>query len=142
MTTSENQGGMLKALWNIAGKVTDLDAELRFFEACGATDIVRDFVAGPGGDDEFAMLRLGSERVLLFPNPVYEPNLDEPMHYGLTHAVFEVEDLDAVLADFESKGVRPFWGPKEVSAKFGRRRIAFFRSPSGFVFEAEQPLGA
>ncbi|MHB8612022.1 MAG: VOC family protein [Candidatus Dormibacteraceae bacterium] len=133
---------MLKGLWNIAGKVTDLDAEVRFFEACGATDVIRDVVVEPSGENsEFAMLQLGTQRVLLFPNVVYEPNLPEPLHFGLTHAVFEVDDLEAILTLFASKGVLPFWGPTEVSAAFGRRRIAFFRSPSGFVFEAEQPLG-
>ena len=86
------------------------------------------------------MLRLGGERILLFQHPVYEEELAQPMHYGLTHAVFEVDNLDKVLDDYASHGVRPIWGPKEVSASFGRRRIAFFRSPSGFVFEAEQPL--
>jgi len=30
--------------------------------------------------------------------------------------------------------------PTEVSAAFGRRRLAFFRSPGGFVFEVMQVL--
>ena len=132
---------VLKELWNIAIKVKDLDAEIEFLEACGATDIVRDTIATDTGEEEFAILRLGPERILLFPNVVYEPELPEPMHYGLTHAVYEVDDLDSVLEDFASRGVRPLWGPREVTASFGHRRIAFFRSPSGFVFETMQPLG-
>ena len=132
---------MLKDLWNVAGKVTDLEAEIRFFEACGATHVVRDVVSHPNGrQDAFAMLRLGQERVLLFPRAVYESELPAPLHYGLTHIVFEVDDLEAAVSDYASSGVRPFWGPQEVSAGFGRRRIAFFRSPSGFIFEIEQPL--
>ena len=131
---------MLKDLWNIAIKVQDLDAELEFLERCGATDIVRDSVVNGDQNEDFAMLRLGQERILLFPHVVYESELAQPMHFGLTHAVFEVDDLDKVLEDYAREGVRPIWGPKEVSASFGRRRIAFFRSPSGFVFEAEQPL--
>ena len=131
---------LLKDLWNIAIKVRDLEAELEFLKRCGATDIVRDSVANGSKNEEFAMLRLGHERILLFPHVVYESELPEPMHFGLTHAVFEVEDLDKVLEDYASRGISPVWGPKEVSASFGRRRIAFFRSPSGFVFEAEQPL--
>lgn len=131
---------MLKDLWNIAIKVRDLDAELEFLKRCGATDVVRDSVLNGDQNEGFAMLRLGGERILLFQHPVYEEELAQPMHYGLTHAVFEVDDLDKVLEDYASQGVRPIWGPKEVSASFGRRRIAFFRSPSGFVFEAEQPL--
>ena len=54
---------MLDEIWNIAGKVDDLEAELRFFEACGATDIQRDVVQESNGrDTAFAMLRLGRER--------------------------------------------------------------------------------
>jgi catechol 2,3-dioxygenase-like lactoylglutathione lyase family enzyme len=138
---TEPARSVLKELWNIAIKVKDLDAELEFLEACGATEIVRDKVMTDSGEEEFAMLRLGPERILLFPNVVYEPGLPEPMHFGLSHAVYEVDDLDSVLDDFAAHGVMPIWGPREVSASFGHRRIAFFRSPSGFVFEAEQPLG-
>jgi catechol 2,3-dioxygenase-like lactoylglutathione lyase family enzyme len=132
---------MLKDLWNIAIKVRDLDAELEFLKRVGATDIVRDSVVNNGdANEDFAMLRLGQERVLLFPHVIYESELSHPLHYGLTHAVFEVDDLNETLENYARQGVRPLWGPKEVSASFGRRRIAFFRSPSGFVFEAEQPL--
>jgi catechol 2,3-dioxygenase-like lactoylglutathione lyase family enzyme len=130
----------LHDMWNMAIKVRDLDAELEFLKACGATDIIRDKVATETGDEEFAMLKLGPERILLFAHLVYEPELSEPMHYGLTHAVYEVEDLDKVLEEFAVNGILPIWGPTEVSASFGHRRIAFFRSPSGFVFEAMQPL--
>jgi catechol 2,3-dioxygenase-like lactoylglutathione lyase family enzyme len=136
----EETTSMLKDLWNIAVKVRDLDSELEFLERCGATDIVRDSVRSDAGGEDFAMLRLGPERVLLFPHVIYETELPQPLHYGLTHAVFEVDDLEKELETFAQRGVRPIWGPKEVSATFGRRRIAFFRSPSGFVFEAEQPI--
>jgi catechol 2,3-dioxygenase-like lactoylglutathione lyase family enzyme len=140
-SVAEESRPMLKDLWNIAIKVRDLDSELEFLRRCGATDIMRDSVVNGTENEEYAMLRLGQERILLFPHPVYESELAEPMHFGLTHAVFEVDDLDKVLDDFASEGIRPIWGPQEVSASlFGRRRIAFFRSPSGFVFEAEQPL--
>ena len=134
---------MLDEIWNIAGKVDDLEAELRFFEACGATDIQRDVVQESNGrDTAFAMLRLGRERLLLFAKPVFEEQLDEPLPLGLTHAVFEVEDLDVVLRTLADRNIEPFWGPNEVSATFGRRRIAFFRSPAGLIFEVAQPLAA
>lgn len=133
---------MLKHLWNIAIKVHDLDSELEFLKRVGATDIVRDSVANGNSNEDFAMLMLGGERVLLFPHVIYEPELSQPLHFGLTHAVFEVDDLDKILESYAREGVHPIWGPKEVSASFGRRRIAFFRSPSGFIFEAEQPLKA
>ena len=66
---------MLKDLWNIAVKARDLDSELEFLKRCGATDIVRDSVRSDAGGEDFAMLRLGQERVLLFPHVIYETEL-------------------------------------------------------------------
>jgi catechol 2,3-dioxygenase-like lactoylglutathione lyase family enzyme len=131
---------MLKKLWNIAVKVRDLDAEVEFLEACGATDTVRDRVQGDDGPIEFAMLNMGDERILLFPEVIYQSSLPQAIPFGLTHAVFEVDDFEEVLRAYGSNGINPLWGPREVSASFGRRRIAFFKSPSGFIFEVEQPL--
>ena len=59
---------------------------------------------------------------------------------GLTHAVYEVDDLDAEYARISAVGTEVLVEPTQVSAAFGRRRLAFFRSPGGFVFEVMQVL--
>ena len=84
---------------------------------------------------------MGRERLLLFNEVVYADALPEPMKTGLAHAVFQVTDVAQVLARFRTNGVAPIWGPVDLTTPFGKRRVVFFRSPSGFVFETFQHLG-
>ena len=126
----------MRGLWNLGIKVGDLDAELRFLEACGATGIEKGMTRGQNGDVPYGMAFLGPQRLLLFPHVLYEDNLDEPLKHGLAHAVFEVDEVAEIVKRLEQRGVRPIWGPTELPTAFGRRRMAFFRSPSGFIFEA------
>ena len=92
---------------NLGIKVRDLDEELAFLEAAGATQVQK---------------------------------LGEPLHYGLTHFVYEVERLDPLLDQLQAGGIVPFFGPEEVVTPFNRRRIVFYRTPSGFIFEAFEIL--
>ena len=130
----------MKGPWNLGIKVRDLDADLRFLEACGATQLQKRRFPEPDGDQVVGMAFLGSQRLLLFPRVICEDKLSEPLKSGLTHAVFEVEHLDEVLERFRQRGIVPMWGPEDLSTPFGRRRIAFFCSPSGFIFETFEHL--
>ena len=89
---------------------------------------------------EFGMAYLGMQRLFLFPKVIYEDKLDEPLHYGLTHIVYEVDALDPLLDQLKQAGIEPFFGPEEVVTPFNRRRIVFYRTPSGFIFEAFEIL--
>ena len=72
-----------------------------------------------------------------FPrSPVFESGLGYDLRPGLTHAVFEVEDHDAAIREISTAGARPLTEPRSIEAGFGRRRVAFFQSPGGLVFEA------
>lgn len=126
--------------WNLGLKVRDLGAELAFLGACGATHIEQGKIPAPSGDQTFGMAFLGTQRLLLFPRVIYEDALPEPLHHGLTHAVFEVDRLDSVLEACRTRGIAPLWGPELLSTPFGRRRLVFFRSPSGFIFETFETL--
>lgn len=127
-------------IWNLGIKVVDIDAELDFLRACGATEVGRGTIDTPQGGVPFGMARLGEERLLLFTEVVYADALPEPMKTGLAHAVYEVSDVAAVLDRMTAAGISPLWGPAELTTPFGRRRLVFFCSPSGFVFEAFQLL--
>jgi catechol 2,3-dioxygenase-like lactoylglutathione lyase family enzyme len=131
---------MMDRIWNIGIKVVDIDAELTFLRACGATEVDRGVIDTLQGGVPFGMARLGEERLLLFTEVVYADALPEPMKTGLAHAVYEVSDVAAVLERMKAEGVSPLWGPTDLSTPFGRRRVVFYRSPSGFVFETFQLL--
>jgi catechol 2,3-dioxygenase-like lactoylglutathione lyase family enzyme len=130
----------MKGPWNLGVKVEDLDADLAFLEACGATQIQKGTIPRPEGDAPFGMAFLGPQRLLLFPHVIYEDTLAEPLKSGLTHVVYEVDDVAEVLQRFKRRGVMPMWGPEDLSTPFGRRRVVFFRSPSGLIFETFQNL--
>jgi catechol 2,3-dioxygenase-like lactoylglutathione lyase family enzyme len=130
----------MKGPWNLGVKVEDLDADLAFLEACGATQIQKGTIPRPEGDAPFGMAFLGPQRLLLFPHVIYEDTLAEPLKSGLTHVVYEVDDVTEVLQRFKRRGVMPMWGPEDLSTPFGRRRVVFFRSPSGLIFETFQNL--
>ena len=131
---------MIKELWNIGLKVTDLDREVVFLREIGASLLLRERVALVGEEREYAILMLGGVRMLLFETVVFENLVPGGVRPGLTHAVYEVDDLDAEYARIGALGAEVLIEPTEVSAGFGRRRLAFFRSPSGFVFEMMQVL--
>jgi catechol 2,3-dioxygenase-like lactoylglutathione lyase family enzyme len=123
-------------LSNLGIKVRDLDEELAFLKACGATEVQKLTQQGR----EFGMAFLGTQRLFLFPKVIYEDKLAEPLHYGLTHIVYEVAPLEPLLDQLKTAGIVPFFGPEEVVTPFNRRRIVFYRTPSGFIFEAFEIL--
>ena len=131
---------MIKELWNVGLKVTDLDREVAFLREVGASLVLRERVSMVGEEREYAILMLGGVRMLLFETVVFENLVPGGVRPGLTHAVYEVDELDAEYARISALGAEVLIEPTEVSAAFGRRRLAFFRSPSGFVFEVMQVL--
>jgi catechol 2,3-dioxygenase-like lactoylglutathione lyase family enzyme len=132
---------MIKGLWNIGLKIADLDAELAFLGRLGATLIQRATLPVEDGDAlEYAIVRLGGVRLLLFPQVIFEAQVPGGVAPGLTHAVFEVDDMDAEYARVKTLGAQVLIEPQLIQAPFGTRRLAFFRSPGGMVFEIMQIL--
>jgi len=129
---------MQPKLWNIGLTARDMEGELAFLIGLGARLVLREKFAGPDGESEYALLEFGGTRIFLTPKPVFEDRLDRALSPGLTHAVFEVEDVDAECRRVMAEGASLLLGPSEISAAFGARRIAFLRSPGGFIFELLQ----
>jgi catechol 2,3-dioxygenase-like lactoylglutathione lyase family enzyme len=125
-------------LWNVGVKVEDVDTDVAFFVALGAKLLIRERTATPAGEIDYAILAFGGTRLFLTPKPVFEEKLSELLQPGLTHAVFEVEDLGPQIERITALGTEVLLPPTEISAKFGTRKIAFFRSPGGLVFEVMQ----
>lgn len=128
------------SLWNIGVKAEDLDREIGFWEVLGARLLLRETLAGPDGDAEYALLEFGGTRFFLTPKPLFEDRLNYSLLSGLTHAVFEVDDLDREYQRIIALGIEVLIEPVEISAGFGSRRIALFRSPNSLIFEMMQIL--
>ncbi len=125
-------------LWNIGMRVADVAAEAAYFVGLGGRLLLHERLATPDGDFEYALLEFGGTRLFLTPRTVFEHRLEAPLPDGLTHAVFEVADVDAELATLRAADTEILVGPVEIDAALGSRRIAFCRSPGGMVFEVMQ----
>ena len=126
---------MIKALWNIGVKTADLEADLAFLEKVGAKVVLRDVLPVDGDTLDYAIVRLGGVRLLLFPNVIFEDQVPGGVAPGLTHAVFEVDDVQAEFERVKGLGGQVLIEPRFAQAGFGSRQIAFFRSPGGLVLE-------
>ncbi len=51
-----------------------------------------------------------------------------------------MDDLEREHARIKALGARILIEPREISAGFGRRKLAFFQSPGGLAFEIIQIL--
>lgn len=129
-------------LWNIGMKVADVDREVEFFAALGATTLIRERTSTAEGELDYALIAFGGTRILMTPKTIFEDKLGAPLQHGLTHAVFEVADLAAEVERLRTLGTEVLIPPTEIEAAFGRRKLAFFRSPGGLVFEAMQVLSS
>jgi catechol 2,3-dioxygenase-like lactoylglutathione lyase family enzyme len=120
---------MVTGFGNLAVKVADIDAAVRFYEAVGAS--VRDRMTWKGS--ERADVYLGPVLITLFTRAIYEDTIEVPE--GFLHVALFTDDLDAEL-----EGHHLVWGPAEVEGVFGKRRIAFVQAPGGMRLELMQQL--
>jgi catechol 2,3-dioxygenase-like lactoylglutathione lyase family enzyme len=127
-------------LWNVGAKVADVDREVAFFQELGATLLLREKRDTPAGEVDYALLAFAGTRIFLTPKTVFEDALPGTLKTGLTHAVFEVAKLEPEVERLKPLGTEVLLPPTEISAGFGARRIAFFRSPGGLVFEVMEIL--
>jgi len=109
---------MIKELWNVGLKVTDLDREVAFLRDVGASLVLRERVSMVGEEREYAILMLGGVRMLLFETVVFENLVPGGVRPGLTHAVYEVDDLDAEYARISARS-----GPRSSLSQPKYRRL-------------------
>jgi catechol 2,3-dioxygenase-like lactoylglutathione lyase family enzyme len=125
-------------LWNIGIRVADVEKEVCYFQTLGAILRVHEKLTTKNGQFEYALLDFGGTRLFLTPKTVFEHALAEPLGDGLTHAVFEVENVDATVEELVAQGTQILVPLMEIDAGLGSRRIAFCRSPGGVIFEVMQ----
>ena len=135
---------MDRVFWNVGMKSPDLDGEIEYWEELGAKLLVREILPVPGGEGtiEYAMLEFGGTRIFLSPTTVFEDKVPHDLNPGITHAVFETDDIERECVRLRELGTEVLIEPVEVDAALGRRIISFWRSPNGLVFEVMQILEA
>jgi catechol 2,3-dioxygenase-like lactoylglutathione lyase family enzyme len=116
---------------NLAVKVGDLDAAIRYYERAGATVAGRE----PWHGGERVDVHLGPVQITLFTRAIYEDAVDLPLE-GFLHPALFTDDLDREL-----EGHEVIWGPEVVTgSSFGTRRIAFVTAPGGIRLEFMEQL--
>jgi catechol 2,3-dioxygenase-like lactoylglutathione lyase family enzyme len=126
---------MTMRIWTLGAKVPDVDGEIAFVQALGGELVLDDLIAFEGDEFRIPLVRLGDKYVHIAEQMVYERWLNEPLPNGLCHVVFEVDDLEGSRARALAAGATEIVSPAYVRAGFGRREVAFFRSPGGVLFE-------
>jgi len=122
-------------MWNIAGKVRDLEKEIAFIQANGGSVLLDNLIHIEGRDFRVVLLKWGDKYLHLFERAVYEHHLEDPLCYGLCHTVFEVSNLAEARQRALDAGAREIMPPAHVVAGFGTRDVGFFQSPGGILFE-------
>lgn len=87
-----------------------------------------------GQSDEFVMLRLGSVRIELFTASAAPDDQGGEQPVGFKHLAFEVDDLEAKIAELTAGGidVDPIIDCKSLLPGL---RVCFFRDPEGNILE-------
>jgi hypothetical protein len=126
---------MLKGLWTIGVKVPDLERELTFHRALGNEIVLDETLNIDGVDYRIPLVRMADKYLHLAERMVYERELGIELPFGPTHLVYVSNDFDADVGRALAAGATAVREPAEVSAQFGERKVAFLRSPSGWIFE-------
>ena len=126
---------MLRGLWTIGIKVSDLERELEFHRAIGNEIVVDETLTIDGVDYRVPLVKMGDKYLHLAERMVYEAQLGVTLPYGPSHLVYVSDDFENDVERFLRAGAEAIREPVDVSAGFGDRKVAFFRSPSGWIFE-------
>jgi hypothetical protein len=83
---------------------------------------------------------MGDKYLHLAEKMVYERMLEKSLPYGITHLVYRSDNFDTDLKSALEAGAEALGDVAIVEAGFGKRRVAFLRAPSGYIFEIIEVL--
>jgi hypothetical protein len=126
---------MLQGLWTIGIKVPKLETELAFHRAMGNEIVLDETLTVDGREYRIPLVKMGDKYLHLAERMVYEDQLGVQLPFGPTHLVYISDTFEADVDCCVEAGATPIREPAEVSAGFGDRKVAFLRSPSGWIFE-------
>lgn len=126
---------MLTGLWTVGIKVPNLELELDFHKRLGNPVILDDTIEFEGEQYRIPLIRIGDKYAHIAERMVYERLLDKPLPYGIVHLVYKSEAIETDVALAKASGAQAFIDLTTIRAGFGTRRVAFFKAPSGYIFE-------
>jgi hypothetical protein len=126
---------MLTKLWTVGIKVPHLERELAFQRGLGNTVVLDETFDFEGSPYRMALIKAGDKYLHITEKTVYERTFPSPQAHGLVHLVYVTDNIEADVERAIQSGATCFIGLSEINASFGRRRVAFLHSPSGYVFE-------
>jgi hypothetical protein len=126
---------MLTGLWTIGVKVTDLEKELEFHRQLGNEIVLDETIEFGGRSFRLPLVRMGDKYLHLAERMVYEHLLEQPLPAGIAHAVYMSNDFDKDVKTALAVGAVLLTEVATISAKFGDRRVAFMRTPGGWIVE-------
>lgn len=135
----------LKRFMNLGVRAPDIEAELGFLEAFGASEVTKSERLHEGKKVERFHLHLGSTKLTLFRRATYDDALDalgEARGGGIGHVAFEVEDTASIVRALAAKGIHPliptFQTPPGPNGP--AKRVTYFRSPNGTIVETQEVI--
>jgi len=118
-------------------RVRDMDESIRFYTQLLGMEMVEPVQPTPPTRGRAVVLRSPGSSQLLELN-WYEPDSPFAAPYvngeDLDHLAFECEDVDRVVRDLESRGVKVRVHPREIGADIGWNE-AFVEDPNGIWIE-------
>ncbi len=126
---------MLTGLWTAGIKVPDLERELEFHRAMGNEVVLDDTIEFEGERYRIPLIRVGDKYTHIAERMVYERLLTAPLPFGIVHLVYRSNAIEHDVERALAAGAELFIALTTVKAGFGTRRVAFFKSPSGYIFE-------
>ena len=126
---------MLSGVWTIGIKVPDLERELAFHQNLGNALVLDETLELGGESFRIPLIRMGDKYLHLAEKMVYERLLQQPLPFGIVHIVYRSDSFDEDVKKAIASGAILIGDVANVSAGFGERRVAFFRAPSGWIFE-------
>ncbi|WP_288425931.1 VOC family protein [uncultured Spirosoma sp.] len=123
---------LLKAIHHVAIICADYERSKQFYTETLGLTIVQETYRAERQSYKLDLAVNGHYQIELFsfPNPPARPSKPEAL--GLRHLAFAVTDIDAAIADLNSKGVET--EPVRIDELTGKR-FTFFDDPDGLPLE-------
>lgn len=131
---------------HVAVRVPDYELEKKFFTEKLEFRVIHEWpyedqrlaYLAPPNDDGFFIEVLGGGTPAPIAKAEYTDLSDSLRQAGFHHACFQVDDVDATVAELRRRGVKIVTEPFELAVI--QRRLAFFADPFGNLFELAEVL--